>query len=127
MEALKLGQLITTEANRDAVHVAVAPLVAACRLTPGVHVGLTTDGRATLDAPLIGVVDPFLSVVVERGQRFWLFLYPGSTQALRHEWTHPLLPVLAAPVSAAPTPAAAPADDDDDDDDDDGCGGMGCR
>lgn len=40
MEQPKLGQLVTGEAYRDAVHVAVAPVEAAEPLHPGDHVRL---------------------------------------------------------------------------------------
>ena|SRR3990167_8584641 len=88
---LNLGHLITTPQQRDAVHVAVAPVVAAQRLKPGMRIGLLADGRAAdeSDTKTIGVVDPFLLLPVEKGERFWMFLYPGSITSLRHDWTHP--------------------------------------
>jgi hypothetical protein len=84
-----LGEAPADDARRDAVHVAVAPVVAAQCLRPGQHVGLGQDGRAAEDAGPIGVVDPFLRAPVEEGQRFWLFLYPNTVTILRHVWTHP--------------------------------------
>lgn len=91
---LGLGQIITTEQNRDAIHVAVAPVTVAFRTFPGEHVGLNEEGEATTKLPSsqwIGVIDPFLpdGTVVQKGQRVWLYLYPGSITSLRHEWTHP--------------------------------------
>jgi hypothetical protein len=88
-----LGKIIQDEgAYRDAVHVAVAPVVAAATLAPGQHVSVQ-DGAAygSLKQP-IGVVDPFLKRSVEKGQRFWLFLYPQTITSLRHEWSHPAFP-----------------------------------
>ena len=98
-EALGLGQIITTEQHRDAVHVAVAPVMAGVDLEPGQHVGLFADGTAKPTKPHIGIVDPFLAERVAAGQRFWLWLYPGSITSLRHDWTHPAFvtnPALAA-------------------------------
>jgi hypothetical protein len=88
-----LGALPGDDARRDAVHIAVAPVVAAARLLPGQHVGFLEDGRAGASEKPIGVVDPYLSEAVLPGQRFWLFLYPGTVTSLRHVWTHPAFTV----------------------------------
>lgn len=40
---LGIGQIIATEQFRDAIHVAVAPVVAGEQLHPGDHVGLLQD------------------------------------------------------------------------------------
>jgi hypothetical protein len=87
---LKLGQLIDSPQERDAIHVAVAPVEAAEDLSPGQHIGIRLDGRASSKgtAP-IGIVDPFLKAKVPTGKRFWLFLYPYTIQSLRHHWEHP--------------------------------------
>lgn len=87
-----IGKIITNgDHRRDAIHVAVAPVTAACRLNPGEHVGLV--GVEDLAGPCgehnIGIVDPFLRKSVERNERFWLFLYPESITGLRHVWKHP--------------------------------------
>lgn len=88
---LSLGRIITTEQHRDAVHIAVAPVTAACVLCAGEHVKLDTDGRARVGHinDCIGIVDPFLRERINIGERFWLYLYPGSITSLRHEWEHP--------------------------------------
>jgi len=86
----EVGKLIEGPAFRDAIHVAVAPVVAGYRMKPGTHVGPMYDG--TQFGPSvnnIGIVDPYLSEDVMPGQRFWLFLYPNTVTSLRHAWTHP--------------------------------------
>jgi hypothetical protein len=88
----ELGKLITTDAARDAIHVAVAPAIAAETLYPGQRVG-QTDAGTVGDVPIertIGIVDPFLTHGVPAGQRFWLLLFPGTITGMRHEWEHPL-------------------------------------
>lgn len=86
----RLGQLIEGDAGRDAVHIAVAPVTAAEKLSPSEDVGLLADGLRAGRTPLKnGIVDPFLRSDVQPGQRFWLFLYPNTITGLRHEWTHP--------------------------------------
>ena len=98
----RLGQLIEDgDRRRDAIHIAVAPVTAAGRLAPGQHVGLVEEGNLELVGPCdrpIGAVDPFLAAEVEPGQRFWLFLYPGTITGLRHVWTHPAFTKAATAV-----------------------------
>lgn len=87
---LGLGKPITTNQFRDAIHIAVAPVIAAHTLIAGRHVGIDEHGHASEHTgEQIGVVDPFLKVTIEKGQEFWLFLYPGTITSLRHEWAHP--------------------------------------
>lgn len=87
-----LGLILGDAEYRDAVHIALAPVVAAQVLSPGEHIGLTDDGKAARVEKCIGIVDPFLKKEVRAGERCWLFLYPNSIVALRHEWTHPSFP-----------------------------------
>lgn len=77
------------EYGRDAIHLAVVPVIAAHALYPGQHVGLIDDDKAGEVESPVGVVDPFLKVSVKTGEKFWLCLYPGSVTSLRHVWTHP--------------------------------------
>lgn len=80
-----IGKVLTHEVGRDAIHVAVAPMVAPIRLYPGQHV----DAAGRPLGTSVGIVDPFLSDTVMPGQRFFIFLYPNTVTGLRHEWTHP--------------------------------------
>ncbi len=95
MDTLKIGNIINEPQNRDAVHMAICPVEAGEDIRPGHHIGLK-DGKATTDkgAKRIGIADPFLTFGIMKGQKFWLFLYPGSITSLRHDWTHPEIPVL---------------------------------
>lgn len=90
----QFGRLVPADFpdERDAIHIATAAVFALEDLNPGDHVGFTTKdndkmGRSEI-APL-GIVDPFLPKPVKKGERFWVFLYPGTIQSLRHNWTHP--------------------------------------
>ena len=95
-----LGEIPAPDARRDAVHVAVAPVVAKHDLNPGDHVGLFPDGQAGYAGEHIGAVDPFLRNPVKAGERCWLFLYPNTVTSLRHSWTHPAFTVK--PLEALP-------------------------
>lgn len=84
-----LGTIIGEWAGRDAIHLAVEPAIAAHRLRPGWDVGFI-DGRVGICDEPVGIVDPFLKQPVQKGQRFWLVVYPRQITSLRHVWTHPL-------------------------------------
>lgn len=91
MSEVNIGNLIDSPQQRDAIHVAIAPVTATMRLSPGQEIGFVdsgTDNVGVSQAPL-GIVDPYLKSPVFKGERFWMFLFPKTITALRHEWTHP--------------------------------------
>lgn len=96
-----LGQFPNPYAQRDAVHVAIIPVVASSNLSPGERIGVTeADGvfysDSDADEP-IGIVDPFLTRNVKPGERFYLCLFPGSVYGMRHHWLHPQFQSKAEP------------------------------
>lgn len=91
----RIGKLLLGPDQRDAIHVAVAPVMAAVLLHPGEHVGIVGGEATPATADQIGIVDPFLRQPVARGEWFYLFLYPGTITSLRHEWVHPAFGIQA--------------------------------
>lgn len=122
MNTPKLGQHITDNAERDAVHVAIAPMIAGVRLSPGEQVTVV-GGKAYSTYTPVGVVDPFLQTKVSPGQKFWLFMLPGKTSAPRHDWK-------CADLDGNAEDAKEEAGEDSDvccpveGEEDDGCGGC---
>lgn len=101
-----LGTIIDETQKRDAIHLAVEPVIAGQRLDPGDHVKVS-NGVATM-APVgegLGIVDPFLVEPVRAGQRFWFVMYPRKITSLRHVWAHPAFP--DEPGTPAPATAIA--------------------
>jgi hypothetical protein len=86
-----LGTIIGPNEKRDAIHLAVIPAKASEVLFPSQAITYE-DGLARGDKNGIGIVDPFLSAPVERGETFWMVLRPRLITSLRHVWTHPALP-----------------------------------
>jgi hypothetical protein len=96
MSEIKFGEILYGYPQRDAIHIAVTPIEAGSEVVAGDKVKLK-DGKAhtwknRLDGDCVGFVDPYLTERVAKGERFWLWLWPGSITSLRHDWTHPLLP-----------------------------------
>ena len=97
MSEVKLGKKIKKgKGQKDAIHIAVVPLIAGERLYKGHKIKLkfNTDNVA-LDASYdeenaFGIVDPFLDEYsVEAGQEFYGLVFPGTVTGMRHEWQHP--------------------------------------
>ena len=86
-----LGTIINEKAGRDAIHLAVEPVIAAVKLYPGQDVGLV-KGQASPCENMLSIVDPFLKAPVQPGERFWLVVYPRQITSLRHVWAHPAFP-----------------------------------
>jgi ElaB/YqjD/DUF883 family membrane-anchored ribosome-binding protein len=76
--------------KRDAIHLAVEPVEAGEDLEPASHISVM-NGIATLAevGKGLGIVDPFLTDIVKKGEKFWFVMYPRMVRSLRHVWTHP--------------------------------------
>lgn len=103
-----LGTIIGENEKRDAIHIAVEPVVAHQRLLPGDHIKIINGKaiRAMPETGSMGIVDPFLpmSKIIEPGERFWFLMYPRQVRSLRHVWSHPDFPdeVGVSPVVEKP-------------------------
>jgi hypothetical protein len=94
---ITVGHLLEETARRDAIHFALAPVVADTRLFPCQEIGFVDGSTEKVCAALptvesvkaLGIVDPFLKVGVQPGQRFWMFLFPNTVTGMRHQWEHP--------------------------------------
>lgn len=95
MDQPKIGEKIRGDAERDAIHIAIIPVIADDDyLWPGVKIRLrhgshTLVFRDEYSEESIGVVDPFLDGGVKRGEKFWCWLFPGTITGMRHHWQHP--------------------------------------
>lgn len=89
MSDVMLGKLPNVDSCRDAIHVAVIPMVASEMLRPGQRVGIVGPSTVGPSSDVIGIVDPFLQDVVPKGSRFWLMLLPNTVTGMRHHWAHP--------------------------------------
>jgi len=93
--AVKVGEILGDGPSfRDAIHVAICPMVAGERLVPGQHVKIVNQKavRAMRGFGAVGFVDPELEKPVNKGQRFYLWIYQRTVTSLRHQWTHPAFP-----------------------------------
>jgi len=102
----RIGKLLDADATRDAVHIAVLPVIADADIYPGEQVKLvygTTDRavRAGYNRPGIGVADPFLKDYIEAGQRFFVFIHPNTVIGMRHVWEHPAIDNVQFPINAS--------------------------
>jgi hypothetical protein len=79
MNETVLGKLAEESGIRDAIHVATITAIATHELRPGDRVGLINGNEAVYGVDVIGIVDPFLTELVKKGQVFQLCLFPRST------------------------------------------------
>lgn len=90
----QLGKLLTGAEGRDAIHIAIIPVVAGEVLHRAERVNLHSRNekgqwivkKATEG---IGIIDPFLETIAVAGDCVYLFLNPYTITSLRHVWTHP--------------------------------------
>lgn len=83
---------IPADSGKDAIHLAVLPVVAARDLMPGDRIGLVRGKATTTTSKTTGIVDPFIRSYVKEGDLFWMILDPRTITSLRHVWEHPDFP-----------------------------------
>lgn len=117
-EQAKLGNFPGKIDGRDAVHIAIVPMVTGEPLKPGSWVALR-DGKLVSSErlPAIGIVDPFFEPhfvqdhfdgCIPEGCTVWLLLTPGSTTGLRHVWEHPFFQKVPTDMDSKPLNIEAP-------------------
>ncbi|AFC21951.1 hypothetical protein GAP32_492 [Cronobacter phage vB_CsaM_GAP32] len=89
-----LGMIHWQEEKRDAIHLGVEPVVAGEDIAVGANIGIDKDGFAyatdyRTDIKPVGISDPFLKERIQKGESFWLVVYPRQITSLRHCWEHP--------------------------------------
>lgn len=88
-----LGQIIDGKQQRDAIHIAIAPVKATVPLAAGDCIDFASKENrfdvVKVQSGGFGIVDPFLTSYVMPGQWFWAFLRPNTVTGMRHEWQHP--------------------------------------
>lgn len=94
-----IGNMLDESAQRDAIHIAVLPVVASSALYAGQHVSVK-DGIAypALRGRSIGIVDPFMHTGPMKGERFFVFIKPNTVTGMRHHWQHPDIPETDAVI-----------------------------
>ncbi|MDF3208443.1 MULTISPECIES: hypothetical protein [Mesorhizobium] len=100
---------IPDNSGRDAIHLAVEPVVAGVRLRPGERVKIEKGCAVPARHDATGIVDPFLGGLVQSGQRFWFVVLPRTITSLRHVWSHPSFPEEATFHADADEHYVAPA------------------
>ena len=84
--------------GRDAIHLAVEPVIAGEVIYPGQNVGMSNGvalGVAS-GVKMLGIADPFVGGQIAQGERFWLVVFPRKITSLRHVWAHPDFPEATA-------------------------------
>lgn len=110
MDPIKtIGHRIGASAQRDAIHIAILPVIAAEDLWAPCEVALvygTKDQVKQADSvygiKTLGIIDPFIPSLekqIKKGEWVWCFLHPGSITGLRHDWTHPQVDGYQPPKS----------------------------
>lgn len=95
-----LGMIHFKPEHRDAIHLAVEPVVASQYLLVGSKIGIIKGiayptGKQLDDGSIVpyhGIVDPFLPSCPKTGESFWFVMAPRLVTSLRHVWEHPDFP-----------------------------------
>lgn len=103
MSELHIGTILKERMERDAIHIAIASVVANELLHPGEFINFISPydiDNVKADSDGIGIVDPYLRTSVNKGDIFWMHLLPGTITSLKHQWSHPAFDALTAKIKA---------------------------
>lgn len=85
---LKIGKVLEGPGPKDAIHVAVVPVLLAEDMHPGDWVRVVGGKAYKADEKAIGVIDPFLDeYLLFEDTWVYMLLIPNTITNLSHEWT----------------------------------------
>lgn len=94
-DQVKIGKIIDSTHQRDAIHIAIYPVRSKISLKPGECIELDFNEFHTVlpsdKEHATGIVDPFLEKNVEPEEWFYMFLMPNTVTDMRHHWEHPAI------------------------------------
>lgn len=85
----------TKNDTRDAIHIAIIPLIAGEDFWHKDPVRLGSDktkGYCGAYGSCIGIVNPWRKGPVKKGELFWCVLNPDTVTGMKHYWQHPDFP-----------------------------------
>ncbi len=91
---VELGKLVEDMSiGRDAIHIAVIPVIAAEKLYPSQKISCNDLLYAVSDNSdrYMGIVDPFLTSPLFKEDKFYMMLKQDSITGLKHVWSHPII------------------------------------
>lgn len=91
-DSIVLGQLCGPLAQKDAIHIAIAPVECGERLSPGQVIGFVKGSQTVVTGNpkvALGIIDPYLVNNLKKGDWCYMLMFPNTITSLRHEWTHP--------------------------------------
>ena len=75
--------------DKDAIHVAIVSVRAACAIEPGTKCGLNEFKEAVPNSKGVGIADPWRRSLIKTGEVFWLLLNQDEVPNVKHVWEHP--------------------------------------
>lgn len=92
MSDVNLFENPNENSHRDAIHVAIEPGIAGVNFRYAKYVRqFNNEWFPCNEDECHGIINPWIEQDINKGDRFWVFIKPGTVNGMRHHWSHPEL------------------------------------